>query len=384
VTDARHHYVPQFHLRLFGHGDGNGRIWVYDKQADQIGPRSVKAIASEINYYRVRDGERGHSDELERMFSQLESVAAPLVRRLARMDESETLLSPDERDALSGYVALLWARGPTQRNWTHAMGEFMARIQLDMFVRHPEGFRKRAKDEDPNQSDAEIEEMRTKTIADLESGRMVLEAPIEWGLANLGPAVESIRPILFGMKWRIFRRRRLPFIAIGDCPVLLIAGPDHPPLVGVGFASAGVTVGVPLGPRAILIMSHLPHDGSIPVVDLDRRPAVPSLEPTWSFGVNAQSLMTATRYLFARSQADLEFTRIGLPEKERRRVPTFGVAHVPSQWDYLMPKAMRPDPLTARDDHQEPPGRKRDGVLASALRRFRRAAVPPNEREKPR
>jgi hypothetical protein len=215
--------------------------------------------------------------------------------------------------------------------------------------------------------------MRTKTIADLESGRMVLEAPIEWGLANLGPAVESIRPILFGMKWRIFRRRRLPFIAIGDCPVLLIAGPDHPPFLGVGFASAGVTVGVPLGPNSILFINHAPHDGSIPVVDLDRRPVVPSLEPTWSFGVNAQSLMTATRYLFGRSQADLEFTRIGLPEGERRRVPAFGVAHVPSQWDYLMPAAMRPDPVEAPGlDPERAPRQKRKGALSRALRRFRR------------
>lgn len=341
MSDARHHYVPQFHLRLFGHADGNGRIWVYDKQTDRIGRRSVKAVASEINYYRIRDRDGGHSDQLEHMFSQLESASAPLIRRLARMDEPEYLLTPAERGALSGYVALLWARGPTQRSWTHAMGEFMARVQLDMLLRHPEGFREHVKRQDSDQSDTEIEALRTQTLADLEAGRMVVEAPGEWGLANLGPAVEAVRPLLFGMKWRIFRRRQLPFITIGDCPVLLIAPPDHPSYLGVGFASAGVTVGVPLSPNAILFMNHAPHDGSIPVVDLDGRPIVPSLEPVWAAGVNAQSLLTATRYLFGRSQADLEFTRISFSEEDRRGVPTFGVSNVPKEWEYLMPKAMR-------------------------------------------
>ena len=141
---ARHHYVPQFHLRMFGHADGNGRIWAYDKRSDAITRRSVRAVASEINYYRIRDGKGGHADELEGLFSYIESGAAPLIRRLSRLAAGEHFLHPVHRDTLAGYIALLHVRGPTERRKTLAMGEFLARAQIDMVLRNPDALRAQA------------------------------------------------------------------------------------------------------------------------------------------------------------------------------------------------------------------------------------------------
>ena len=343
MPDARHHYVPQFHLRQFGHAEGNGRIWVYDKQADSIGRRSVKSIASEINYYRVRDGKGGHSDDLESLFSYIESAAAPLIRWLADLPPGNHSLHPAERDTVAGYTALLWARGPTQRRKTLAMGEFMARAEIDMLLRNPDAFRKHTRKMGDGGSDADIETKRKELLDDMESGRIVLEAPEEWGLTNLGVAVDKIRPLLVSMKWHIFRRRRLPFVTIGDAPVTLMAPAEHPPFLGIGFASAGVEVGLPLSPDAHLVMNHAPNDGGVVVTDLDRLPVPRSLEPSWAAVVNATSLLAASRYLFGRSQADLEFTRISLGEEERRREPKVSISSIPSEWRYLMPDAFQLD-----------------------------------------
>lgn len=340
MADARHHYVPQFHLRQFGHADGNGRIWTYDKETDAISRRSVKAVASEINYYRIRDGAGGHSDDLEGFFSYIESAAAPLIRRLARLDAGDHHLHPVHRDTLAGYLALLHVRGPTERRKTLAMGEFLARAQVDMLLRNRDAFRAHARKLGDKSGDEALEKHRTRMLADLESGRIVLEGPEEWGLIGIGTAVEHVRPLLTSMKWRILRRRRLPFVVIGDAPVSLMAPAGHPPLLGVGFASAEVEVGLPLSPDALLVMTHEPDARDIEVIDLDGHPLLPrSLRPSWATVMNAYSMLRASRYVFGRSQADLEFTRISLSDEQRRSEPKVAVMNIPPEWRYLMPDA---------------------------------------------
>lgn len=340
MSDARHHYVPQFHLRLFGHADGKGRIWTYDKQTDGISRRSVKAVASEINYYRIRDEKGGHSDDLEGLFSYIESGAAPLVRRLSQLDAGDHFLHPAHRDTLAGYIALLHVRGPAERRKTLAMGEFLARAQVDMLLRNPEAFRAQARRRRDRSSNEELEEKRTSMLAGLEEGRIVLEAPEEWGLIGLGTAVEDVRPLIASMKWRILRRRRLPFLAIGDAPVGLMAPAGHPPYLGVGFASAEVEVGLPLGPDAFLVMTHEANAHDIEVIDLDGHPLLPrALRPSWATVMNADAMVRASRYVFGRSQADLEFTRISLSAEQRRAEPKVGVMNIPPEWRYLMPDA---------------------------------------------
>ena len=132
----------------------------------------------------------------------------------------------------------------------------------------------------------------------------MLEAPEEWGLVGLGTAVEHLRPLLASMKWRILRRRRLPFVVIGDAPVGLMAPANHPPHLGVGFASAEVEVGLPLSPDAFLVMTHEPDARDIEVIDLDGHPLLP------------------------------------LSEGQRRAEPKVAVMNIPPEWRYLMPDAL--------------------------------------------
>jgi Protein of unknown function (DUF4238) len=333
VADAFHHYVPQFHLRQFGHSDGNGRIWVYDKTTDEIFRRSVKSIAGEPGYYTVTDPQRGTHDDLERLFSMLESSVAPLIKQLATLPPGRHPVSFFARDALAGYIALLYHRGPRARAWIHGMGQLIELAHLDMDLRDPERFRRRARAAGMTGTDQELEHERQRTLADIESGTLTFEAPREWGLFGLSIAVEGVRPLLKEMCWRVLHRRAgLPFIAIGDTPVVLGRPDDLPAFLGVGFGTPGVEVYVPLSYGSALVLTHEPHDAQVEVLDVDSLPNQTSLTPVWTSVVNAQTFLAADRYVFGHSQADLEFTRFSLPRELRMRRPKAAVSGLPDEW----------------------------------------------------
>ena len=163
---ARHHYVLQFHLRRFGHGHGAGRIWVFDKTSDTITSRSVKAVAPEIGYYTINDRKRRTDDGLEALFSRIESWAAPILRRLSLLEEGEHEFPAAARGSVAGYLALLHARVPGQRDQVRGMREFSELVHLDMDLRDPDRFAGRARGARLNKSPEDLEALRTRTLTD--------------------------------------------------------------------------------------------------------------------------------------------------------------------------------------------------------------------------
>ena len=73
-----HHYVPQFHLRRFA--DNDGKLWVWDKQADRVFPTLPGRIAAETHFYRLSQYEAaGHDPHtMERQLSALEAEVAAI------------------------------------------------------------------------------------------------------------------------------------------------------------------------------------------------------------------------------------------------------------------------------------------------------------------
>ena len=51
---TRQHYVPQFLLRNFT--DGEGRLWVFDKQTGKPFSKSPAKVAAECGFYDYRSG----------------------------------------------------------------------------------------------------------------------------------------------------------------------------------------------------------------------------------------------------------------------------------------------------------------------------------------
>lgn len=332
MAEPLHHYVPQFHLRQFGLGPRGGRVWAYDKTTDRISLRSVRSVAAEPGYYTIRHPEREPDDSLEHLFGQIESAAAPAIKGLAALPPGRHPINAPARDVLAGYIAILWSRGPAARAKVRGLAQFTRLAELDMDLRDPKRFRRRARAHKDGRPDEEIEALRRRFLAEIEAGDLILEAPPEWGLMGLGSAVDEIRPLLEAMRWRVLRRRRFPFLCIGDAPVVLIGPADHPPFLGVGFGTPGVEVCLPLSPAAVLVLTHEPTEGEVEVLDPDARLRRTSLTPDWTYGVNAEAFVFADRHVFGHSQADLEATRLTLAPEVRTRRPKTEVSGVPPEW----------------------------------------------------
>lgn len=76
------------------------------------------------------------------------------------------------------------------------------------------------------------------------------------------------------------------------------------------------------------------------MIDVDGHPMLRSLRPSWATVTNADAMLRASRYVFGRSEADLEFTGISLSEEQRRVEPRVAVMNIPPEWRYLMPDAL--------------------------------------------
>lgn len=122
---AKHHYLPQFYLQGFTDpdtpADQDPYVWVHRPGSgwDNRGPRNV---AAESGYYMLTDDSGNETDELERMLSQVESVAAGLIRGKI---SSQTPLTSDERLEMSLFLATMHARLPGQHEH---IGGFIAQI----------------------------------------------------------------------------------------------------------------------------------------------------------------------------------------------------------------------------------------------------------------
>lgn len=332
VPERNHHYLPQFHLRQFALSRRDGRVWTYDKQSDQMRPRSVRQVASEPGYYTVHYPERGPDDSLEDLFGFIESAAAPPIKQLAELSPGTHPINATARDLVAGYMAILWSRGPVQRAKVRGMAQLGRLVELDMDLRDPKRFRKRARRHKMRGSNDEIEVQRKTYLADIETGKLTFEAPPEWGLMGLGPAIDDIRPLLTQMRWRVVRRRRFPGLVIGDAPVVLIEPDNSSPFRGVGFATPGVEVCLPLSQQAVLVLTHEPSANEVEVLDPDALPSRPSLNPDWVVELNAKEFMFSDRYVFAHCQGDLEATRLMLEPEQRAWRPKTQVSGLPAEW----------------------------------------------------
>jgi hypothetical protein len=334
------HYIPQFMLRLFGHGDGNGLIWRHDKRTGKTSEESVKRSAAAPDYYAVNYPGRERDQSLERLFSRLETMAAPVIKSLAALEPGAYPLDATTRDLLAGWFALSRARVPGTIDQTMAMAKFTVAVETDMFLRNPDRYRERSRSGGASGSDEELEAQRITDLREHEERVLVVEPAPETGLTSLGLAVDDIRPVLAGMRWDIVRRRRFPFFVLGDQPLTIGRPENLSRFLGAGIATPGVEVYVPLSPEALLVASHEPHDGSVRVVSPDDRPHKSSLEPDWSLRPNLTAFLHAPQHVFGRSQGDVEAARLAIAPEHRAFEPGIRVRGMPEDWVRYVPKGM--------------------------------------------
>jgi hypothetical protein len=349
-TPRDHHYVPQFHLRKFGHGPNHGLLWAYDKTLDKIVRARVRGTAKEVDYNATAQPGGGWNYDLEAMFARVEGDAAPLIARLLDLPRGRHTLPWQARSFLSLYVTLQFARAPATKATAEAMVNLMGSTHLDMRLQDSAGFREWARRAGRPGTDDEIEQRRREILDLFRSGELVVVPPK--GLAyvqNLSAALANLPPRLFAMEWWLLRRKRFPWLVVGDNPVTRMASSTQSNTVWAGFATPGLEVMIPFSPQDLLVMYAAQGRSDTLIVEEpdDMSRPLPGYE--WNLGANQSAWLNAARYVYGRSQGDLEAVRLSLDEADRTRRPKPAVAGLPLEW-----QAYASDEIELLDTDSEP------------------------------
>lgn len=326
-----HHYVPQFHLRRFGHGAGHGLLWAYDKTLDKIVRARVKSTAQEIDYNAVATPS-GLNYEIETMFARREGEAKPIIDRLLALPAGVHWLDPHDRADLSIYIALQDARAPATRAHSDAVAALGGAVQLDMRLSDAKAFHAWARGAGWTRSDVEIEHRRQELLESLRSGEIGVQPPTGYGLImTLSASLNALAPRLFAMSWHIFRRGRFPWLVVGDNPVTKMPPTGLPANARRGFATPGIEVMIPFSPTELLDLHGVPGDEFIRVHEPDHQDRSTMMHE-WNAAANATAWMSAHRRVYARSQADLEAVRLSLDPADRTSRPRLMAVNLPPEW----------------------------------------------------
>lgn len=324
-----HHYIPQFHLKLFADPADSRFIYEHDKRDDKTKRRGIRSVAARQDFYTMRGSDGAPTDVLERAFGPLESNVAPVLRKLA--DHPVALLDPtvEERALLGAYVALEWARVPSELEQNRQIAEYMDSVAMDMIYATSEHYRDFNRGHGSTATDEELEAERIVGLEQLRSGAWRVPNAHELALTSISTAVETIGPVVAAMNWTLLRRTRPPWFVLGDTPVRLFK--EHPqPHLGVGFATDGTEVHMPLSSTHFLIATFMENWLIGRVVDADSEEI--------ANGLNAGTFAHALRSVFGESTETIHRARRATPEAARTyREPIAHIGGGPEEWERYKP-----------------------------------------------
>ena len=105
MSNALHHFVPQFYLKRFVGPDG--LLWVYDKDTDHVFQANPKNLAAQHGFYTLPEV-FPDSSLMEQQFSDLEQEASLITEDwLGRLQPGCSIEIPDvNREIMSLYITL--------------------------------------------------------------------------------------------------------------------------------------------------------------------------------------------------------------------------------------------------------------------------------------
>lgn len=114
AAPKNHHYVPRFYLAQFANkqaGDNIASLWMFSR--GQTNPKRIPPVQiARVHQYYSFPSEGGYDIEPELAFGEIETRAALIFERFKR---GEYILTPDEKDDFSYFVALMLVRIPADR-----------------------------------------------------------------------------------------------------------------------------------------------------------------------------------------------------------------------------------------------------------------------------
>lgn len=184
------------------------------------------------NFYSIRLGDGTRSDVWEKRFSEVESAAAPAIRRA--IEHPHWQPSPQERMDIATWIGLQFLRGTSHRRSLANVKAIAYRMQVGMggieYLRHAMqlGLGR----------DVEDSELSVVWEDLTRPGGPRVAVTGDEHIESLTRTVEDATKIVFSRGWHIVRFDRLQ-LAMNDTPVALIADEEHPAFLGVGLINAG-------------------------------------------------------------------------------------------------------------------------------------------------
>lgn len=220
------HYVPQLLLRRFCGTDG--RVFVFDKVKRAVFQSSPEAIASEQRFF--------DDPSVETIFTNLETETAPHIAELLREVEINRRFDAWHHERRATIGLFLAAQATRTRlfraNTTQLMGLVKGRVEKMRERMQP-------KPDDP--------------LADLPSEMTsARHADFLFGTAFL----EQAARVLCDHIWYVAENDTDQPFFISDAPLVRHA---HVPQGGLGLASRGIEVALPLSPKHILVLLERSH-----------------------------------------------------------------------------------------------------------------------------
>jgi hypothetical protein len=222
------HFVPQLLLRLHlndpSAAKGSERVWCFDKLTDNIFSPNIKGILAESRYYEIEI--EGAVYSLEPSLAELEDRTAPILKRLIQ-SRALAEIAVDELMILAAFCAVQIVRTPTSRDRIKDVSEVVG-----------DALRKRGIDPDkiPNFKIPSQQEIKDLSL------NMLAEAPTKYA------------PYFLDKHWYLIDGHVDDPFHLGDHPVVLDNDFIRGVPGGLGLASPGVCIYLPLCPTLCLCM----------------------------------------------------------------------------------------------------------------------------------
>jgi hypothetical protein len=274
------HYIPNFYLK--GFTDKSKNLWVYERHKP-LRASKPKKEANRPDYYALNESTE-HHDAVEGALARIESVAAPIVRKLVT---PQYVLTPESAGDLLLFVAFMFARVPAWReNLDKVAAQTTKKMQVG-FARDKEAFHriclKIAGEQGVESFD--FEAFRQEILSE---DYELTQISTDFNLKAMFTSAMEIARMLGGFGYQVFYAPAGKSYFTSDAPVFTL-GPDDKgiPSLGMGFGWPNTAVIFPLNKRACLYLKRgIEHRAELAnAAQVD--------------GINDLIMMTATNSLYS-------------------------------------------------------------------------------------
>lgn len=248
---AKHHYVPQFYIKLFKIPETQAGVFMYERHKEPT-QRNTANIAFQKGFYSYIEKSTGKETEaLEKTFSEIEDKAKPIIDSLI-IDQSRQLIEKEKANLIY-YVAHQKTRNKAYResvktNYTAALQSMLA-VEVGSIKKFREAIRTIT---DGKASDKDVERYR----------RIILEKKLELKLENevalLHQALQSAQNAYFVlMKKNMYflKATNDDYFITSDNPVNVHFDSPFEEIYGNGSLMHSV-VTLPISPNLTLVLTN--------------------------------------------------------------------------------------------------------------------------------